>query len=256
MNNTSFSLCPTPLNSLHQVPDDLEMNQFILAGGATPAKSFSKTSSHQPYAWNIEQPGELVRIFDPDVQIVNWQRQDNDAITTYFEQALTSGILGSGFQTVIRTGERLNLNFLPDLPCQSAVVEDIFLLLDIYSELLGCPAVGFRLEIVKSPMCPRFHIDLTGIRLACAYRGSGTEWIDDRCVNLSKLGAASNGVSDETSGLLDSKATVEAAAPFDVVFFKGKLWQGNEGRGAIHRSPAMMPESGPRILLVMDAIWN
>lgn len=210
----------------------------------------------QRYAWTAHQPDELTRIFDPGIQVVRWQRQEDQAIKAYFQHALTSGALGSGFRTIIEPGERLKPAFLPNLPGQNAIVDDICQLSDIYSELLGCDAIGLRLEILHSAMCPRFHVDRTGIRLACAYLGSGTEWIDDRWVDRSKLGLGSNGLSDRASGLFDHRTMVEAAAPFDVVFFKGLLWQGNNGKGAIHRSPAVVPGDGPRILLVIDAVWN
>lgn len=216
----------------------------------------STAHSLQRYAWTTRQPDELPRIFDAGIQVVRWQRQEEQAIRAYFQHALTSGALGSGFRTIIGLGERLKSAFLPNLPGQNAIVDDICQLSDIYSELLGCDAVGLRLEILHGAMCPRFHVDRTGIRLACAYLGSGTEWIDDRWVDRSKLGLGSNGVSDEVSGLYDHRTMVEAAAPFDVVFFKGILWQGNNGRGAIHRSPAVAPGNGPRVLLVIDAIWN
>jgi hypothetical protein len=54
--------------------------------------------------------------------------------------------------------------------------------------------------------------------------------------------------------LFDSRTVIEAATQFDITLFKGLLWQGNAGRGAIHRSPTAI--SAPRILLVMDAIWD
>lgn len=227
-----------------------------MPAGIVKKPSFSTAHPFQPYAWTTCQPDELTRIFDPGIQVVRWQRQEDQAIRAYFQHALTSGALGSGFRTIIGPGERLKPAFLPNLPGQNLIVDDICQLSDIYSELLGCDAVGLRLEVLHSAMCPRFHVDRTGIRLACAYQGSGTEWIDDRWVDRSKLGLGSNGVSDETSGLYDHRTMVEAAAPFDVVFFKGLLWQGNNGRGGIHRSPAVSPGSGSRVLLIIDAIWN
>jgi len=43
--------------------------------------------------------------------------------------------------------------------------------------------------------------------------------------------------------------------PFAVALLKGSLWQGNGGRGVIHRSPAVTPGETPRVLLAMDADW-
>jgi hypothetical protein len=74
-------------------------------------------------------------------------------------------------------------------------------------------------------------------------------------VDRDKLGLGSLGLADEVSGLFDRRTKVEAAAPFDIVLFKGSLCQGNERKGAIHRSPVALAGAA-RILLIMDAIWS
>ncbi|SEL25466.1 DUF1826 domain-containing protein [Nitrosovibrio tenuis] len=45
-----------------------------------------------------------------------------------------------------------NLNYY-----SPAVFDDIFLLSNGYADLLGCDAVGLRLELLDNAMCPRFH---------------------------------------------------------------------------------------------------
>jgi len=116
--------------------------------------------------------------------------------------------------------------------------------------------VGLRLEVLHNVMCPRFHVDRTGIRMTCTYLGPGTEWIDDVQVDRTRLGPGANGLPDTRSGLFTDERSIEAASCFDVVLLKGTLWQGNTARGAIHRSPATAPSDNPRILLVMDALWD
>jgi hypothetical protein len=254
MSDQSSSIVPDIATGTQRDPD----GNFIpsVQGHANIHTGYSRTDLPQQYSWMTTQPSELIRIFDSRIQVVHWQRQDNPVINIYLQQVLASNLFRSGFRTVTRVGERLDPNLLPDFAGRKEMVEDIFLISDIYSELLGCNEVALRLEVLGGAMCPRFHVDRTGIRLVCAYRGRGTEWIDDRWVDRSKLGIGSIGLPDNASGLFDSRTPVEVAAPFDVMLFKGLLWQGNSGRGAIHRSPAVVPESGPRILLVMDAIWN
>ena len=44
-----------------------------------------------------------------------------------------------------------------------------------------------------------------------------------------------------------------AALPDAVALLKGSLWQGNAGRGIVHRSPAV--SQPPRILVALDAGW-
>jgi hypothetical protein len=112
------------------------------------------------------------------------------------------------------------------------------------------------LEVVGKAMCPRLHVDRVGVRLLCTYRGPGTEWVDDASVDRHFLGAASGGQPDETSGLLLAGHRVEVIPPFAVALLKGSLWQGNDGRGIVHRSPGIAAEQAPRVLLAMDAGWE
>lgn len=221
----------------------------------TPSLPFADPA-RRPYAWTTRQGEDLVRIFDAGMQVVRWQRRADPAITACLQQAAASGALGSGFRTAVAAGQRVDPALLPDGPDRLAVIDDIHGLSSLYSDLLGCPAVGLRLEVLRHAMCPRFHVDRTGIRLTCAYLGPGTEWIDDAGVDRDRLGRGSNGLPDHASGLFDRGTAVEAASPFDVVLLKGTLWPDNAARGAIHRSPAVPVADEPRILLAMDAIWN
>lgn len=86
--------------------------------------------------------------------------------------------------------------------------------------------------------------------------GSGTEWIDDVQVEHTRLGSEANRLPDTQSGLFTDETSIEIASCFDVVLLKGTLWQGNTAQGAIHRSPATTPSDNPRILLVIDALWD
>ncbi len=102
-------------------------------------------------------------------------------------------------------------------------------------------------------MCPRLHVDRVGIRMLCTYRGPGTEWVDDAAVDRRFLGAASGGKPDEVSGLLRPGHRIERVPPFAVALLKGSLWQGNGGRGIVHRSPGV--GEGLRVLVALDAGW-
>jgi hypothetical protein len=58
-------------------------------------------------------------------------------------------------------------------------------------------------------------------------------------------------LSDDLSGLFQQASDVELMNVGDVALLKGEAWQGNEGRGLIHRSPI---NSGghKRLLLTLD----
>ena len=116
--------------------------------------------------------------------------------------------------------------------------------MEILCELVDCPSVGLRFASVDKAMCPRWHIDRVPIRMLCTYRGSGTEWLDDQGMEKSRLSDP-----DIVNG------PCQRAASGEVVLLKGGLWQGNEGPGAIHRSPSITPGEQSRMLLTLDPLW-
>jgi hypothetical protein len=42
--------------------------------------------------------------------------------------------------------------------------------------------------------------------------------------------------------------------PFAIVLLKGELWPDNAGQGLIHRSPALLADEAPRVLVALDAV--
>lgn len=200
-----------------------------------------------------EDPLGLTRIFDPEIQLAQWRRPADPVIADWL--AAHAGDLGSGIRQVLAPGQQPDLGRLPSGAGRDALAADIALLAEILSELLDAATIGFRLEVIGKAMCPRLHVDRVGIRLLCTYRGPGTEWVDGASVDRRFLGAASGGLPDDTSGLLLAGHRVEAIPPFAVALLKGSLWQGNDGRGIVHRSPAIAVDKMPRVLLAMDAGW-
>lgn len=200
-----------------------------------------------------DEPLGLTRIFDPEIQLAQWRRPADPVIADWL--AAHAGDLGSGLRQVLTPGQRPDLGRLPSGDGRDALAADIALQAEILGELLDAASIGFRLEVVGKAMCPRLHVDRVGIRLLCTYRGPGTEWVEDAAVDRRFLGAASGGQPDETSALLLPGHRIEAIPPFAVALLKGSLWQGNGGRGIVHRSPAVAADEAPRVLLAMDAGW-
>jgi hypothetical protein len=190
------------------------------------------------------------------VQIALLPRAEDTAITSYLAQAVAAGSLGGGFRNTLRPGGRPDVSGLPNRPGRSELADDLAVLAELYGDLLGCDAVGLRMEVVGRAMCPRFHVDHVGIRMLCTYRGPGTEWLDEHCADRSFLGARSGGLTDEVSGIIRDPAGIHAAPLSAVALLKGDLWQGNAGRGVIHRSPLVPAYQAPRVLVALDAIWD
>ena len=196
----------------------------------------------------------LVHIFEPEIQLCHLPRSPDPLIERYLATAAPR--LGEGFRQVVEVQQGCPADLLPDLPGRQTLVNDIAFIVAVYGDLLGCQRVAMRLEVIRRAMCPRFHVDRTGIRLLCTYRGPGTEWLESEAAERLRLGHGAGGLDDEHSGLIRSRAGVGQVAPFAIALLKGELWQGNDHRDAIHRSPAVPEPEAPRVLLALDAVWD
>jgi hypothetical protein len=78
-----------------------------------------------------------------------------------------------------------------------------------------------------------------------------TEWLDHADVDRARIGHAAGGLPDTESGLIRSGAQIQQMRRFEVGLFKGEAWEGNLGRGAVHRSPA---GGARRVLLTLEAL--
>lgn len=195
----------------------------------------------------VDALADLCAIFEPQVQVCVYRRQ----VSTDLAAGLRGlgSECGSGLRACVPVGrdgaQGLSTLALPPVPDRSALLDELAFLIEIYGDLLGCRTVGLRVECLDRAMCPLWHVDRTGIRLLCTWVGPGTEWLDGP---LPERGARADGAAQpEPSG---------RAEPFDIVLLKGSAWQGNAGRGAVHRSPAVPIESGPRVLVSLDALWG
>lgn len=133
------------------------------------------------------------------------------------------------------------------------LAKDIAELVDMFCCLFDLTHAGLRLTTLSHAMCPRFHVDKVPCRLVTTYTGSATEWLPHSLVDRSKLGAGSQGKSDEESGLLKKNSDIQQLKQGDVALLKGEIWDDNAGAGLVHRSPSM-PDNSNRLLLTLDLI--
>jgi Protein of unknown function (DUF1826) len=189
------------------------------------------------YHYRADQVAELTMIFAPQVQLCTLQRETNGELAAAIERHPHSA--WQVVRTTVpmaRAARDLQALNLPDL-----LRTDLCWLVEMYGDLLGCDAVGLRFEPLTRAMCPGFHIDQNGIRLICTYRGPGTEWTTPR---------------PHYALPRDGDTEVERTEVFTIVLVKGGLWQGNAGRGGIHRSPQVDGAGPPRLVLTLDALWS
>lgn len=197
-------------------------------------------------------PDVLPGIYDEEVNIVVLKRTLSNEIEQYCQQ-LVEQQPHFQLRSVInneRSSKTLD-SLLPDLDGKSKLVQDLVLLIDMYSCLFDLEEVGLRLQVLDRAMCPRFHTDKLGCRLVSTYRGPGSEWLPDNILDRSKLGRGNQGLSDDASGLYPSDDYIQQVKEGDVLLLKGDGWYGNEGGGAVHRSPAV-GQAEKRVVVTMD----
>lgn len=194
-----------------------------------------------------ETLADLTRIFVPEIQVCVHSPPGSPDLLGALAGLRAS--VWSGLRAVVR----LDADGVPDIAAlplpppltHSALRRELAFLLELYGDLLGCEAIGLRVERLERAMCPGWHVDRTGIRLLCTWCGPGTEWLDDPRIDPRGLPGTAAG----------APATGQAQ-PFDILLLKGSAWQGNAAGGAIHRSPQVDQGSGPRILVALDALWD
>lgn len=190
---------------------------------------------------------DLTRIFVPETQICVHSPPGSPNLRGALAGLHASE--GSGLRAVVRLSAdgvpEIDALPLPPTFAHTALMRELAFLLELYGDLLGCTAIGLRIERLERAMCPRWHVDRTGIRMLCTWCGPGTEWLDAPGIDPRDLPGSAAG----------APATGQAR-PFDILLLKGSAWQDNAAGGAIHRSPQVDPGSGPRILVALDALWD
>lgn len=198
-------------------------------------------------------PADLAWIYEPEVNLCILER-DIDPAVQHFTHTLLARRESLEIEQPIQ-GERFRMpGFLADLPHSAAWTNDVNHLLDLFRDLFAADRVGFRAHILDKAMCPRFHVDRVPVRLICTYGGWGTEWLPEYAVDRGKLGPGAGGLPDETSGIIRDPAAIQRLPAHAVGLLKGEQWEGNEGRGAVHRSPKPDGEQPKRLLMTLDLL--
>ena len=212
------------------------------------AKTPSDTNT--PRAVFGNSPETLAQIYRSDVHLAVWQRQKAPCLPNEWQHR--NGGKAISQRTTLSAANMQNLaEAVPVLAPYPELSEDIGLLADMFSYLFELTAIGLRIATLTQPMCPKFHVDRVPCRLITTYVGPGSQWLPHHCTDRSKLGAGSAGLSDAESGLYPTKDAIQTLAAGDVALLKGESWEGNEGAGLVHRSPAV--KSGQqRLLLTLD----
>lgn len=192
---------------------------------------------------------DLARIYEDDVNLCLVQRSVPPSIEVFVNQILHE----DGDVQICTPVDTEGYDFTQlwpqykALPGYQAWLADVRLLVDAFCELFGQREVGLRLRTLNSAMCPRFHVDWVTVRLICCYGGLGTEWLPNDAVDRGALGVGG-------SGRIPDQSAIRHMPAYAVGLMKGERWEGNEGRGLVHRSPAPTAEQPRRLLLTLDML--
>lgn len=200
---------------------------------------------------------DLSRIFDDTINFCLIQRPLPSAVKQFINRALLND---AGNLEITYPLNPLTFDFSALWPKAEHFegyrdwFEDVKMLANVFSDLFGLREIGLRLYTLDKAMCPRFHVDRNAARLICSYGGIGTEWLPEHAVNRRKLGVSGHGIPDTESGLILDPAQIQQMPAYAVGLMKGENWEGNEGRGFVHRSPTPTANQPRRLLLTLDML--
>lgn len=221
----------------------------------TSLKQHTKTVPKlQRYSVISEQPTVLTDIYKSNVNIAIWRNQFSEELEQSVEAILESAKHLKAVMTVgpENVAEQL-AEHSSDLAAHKVFCEYVQLLVDMFCTLFELKRVGLRLNRLDRAMCPKFHVDRVPCRLVTTFVGAATEWLPHDKVDRSKLGIGSQGLPDETSGVMQSIDDIQRLQAGDVALLKGEAWYENEYGGIVHRSPAI-DNNDARIMLTLDFI--
>jgi hypothetical protein len=193
--------------------------------------------AEQPAAPHHVQQGSgadvLAAISDPQVNLAIWQRRLPAQAAC---EAVKRVVAGEGevrltcdtAQLESRLAAAMRAEGWQDMPGLRA---DVTVLAARFAEVMACPLVSVRLEVVTGDACRKFHADYVKARLISSYAGPGSEWLDN----------------DEAQS--PATARIRRLSAGDVALFKGRLWT---DRPIIHRSPPLAGTGQRRLVLVID----
>jgi len=227
----------------------------------------SLRSSHDnDVHWAISHGVDVLpHIYDDNISIAIWQRALSEEVTCYVDTLLQGttkiALKLSGTPTIF---DKALKTIFPDIHVNQTVlssaqlIDDILLVIDMFSCLFDTANVGLRINTLEQSMCPRFHVDHVPVRLITTYGGAGTEWLPDAYADRTKLGPHIKRTNNSECDVMIQENKIQQLNAGDVALMKGEKWDGNEGRGLIHRSPHSASTSTKtnvrRLLITCDLV--
>lgn len=220
---------------------------------ASPSLAF-KSEFHAVESDGFE---DLALIYEKNVNICISRRPISESASSFVSRLFLAA-RDIEITSQIQTERTSSMStYLPreilEIPGARDWVKDLEFLVELFTDLLGSKRLGLRIRTLDKPMCPRFHVDRVPVRMICTYGAPGTEWLPEHSVDRRWLGHASPDLPDELSGLVLDASEIQSVPTNAIALLKGELWEGNEGFGAVHRSP-QLDLSKRRLLVTLDML--
>lgn len=202
------------------------------------------TSPRQPHS---PCPSVFTEALHPDVNLAVWERQLPTHIQLFAQCVLATGHgLAESHVLDIHEDRPLALTGLAqgftDIEGHAGFVADVAWLAEAFACLTGATRVGLRVRALSKAMCPRYHVDWVSLRLITTYAGIASQWLEEGAMPRTGLGDAD----------IEPEQPPHQLQTGSVALFKGERWDGNQGRGIIHRSP---PVEAGQARLIMTLDW-
>ena len=220
-------------------------------GGVFVAASPTRSMSVGGSAVVSDHPSVFEHIFADVVTVCIWNRRPDPILTNYlreytgsesWERRVCVDVANPRFEELL-TGFKADVG-------RVRWATELAALIDLFATLTDSRTVGLRLTATDTATCPRFHSDQVGLRLLCSWLGEGTEWLAEKDV-IREPAEPSDTSARFAAGPVRPGGVVRQMRPFAVGVFKGELWPGNQGRGAMHRSPQPI---GRRVFVSLDEL--
>lgn len=196
---------------------------------------------------------EAQRILRPEVNCVRLRRPLPELVRRGLSGVLASGAAFGASQLDGRRPDPAPLLVgVPRGETRRYLERDIAAQAHRLAGLLDRRHVHARLSVIADDACRKLHADHVSIRLLCTYVGPGTEWVEDADVVRSNLCRIDVDVPTANRSVLRRPDAIRRCGAGDVLLLKGDAYRGNQGRGAVHRSPPIEGSGTARLVLKID----
>jgi hypothetical protein len=197
---------------------------------------------------------ELQRLYEADINIAILPESAHEGFSELERQQLRAdcqylALTQPGFRLALSGTEAelvqgLNSGLPTTLQHADVLARWLSQHIGIFAALFEPPAMYVRLVSLQQAMCPRFHVDHVPARLVASLYGPGTEW-------LAEYGADRQALGGNPRDPCQIPEAIQQLSCGDMALLKGEGWEGNEGRGLIHRSP-VVSEGDSRLFFSID----